>query len=133
MKNLFASYYELSESRIKEIWSNSLIVFDANVLLNLYRYNKSTRDDFFRLMKSYKNRLWIPYQVALEFHRNREKVVKDTYDAYQKITYNYHEDKNTFRNQLKMLRKNLTNKSEHYQLFKIVDLKFMNRYLQKEI
>ena len=86
MKNLFASYYELSESRIKEIWSNSLIVFDANVLLNLYRYNKSTRDDFFRLMKSYKNRLWIPYQVALEFHRNREKVVKDTYDAYQKIS-----------------------------------------------
>ena len=85
MKNLFASYYELSESRIKEIWSNSLIVFDANVLLNLYRYNKSTRDEFFRLMKSYKNRLWIPYQVALEFHRNREKVVKDTYEAFQKI------------------------------------------------
>lgn len=41
MKNRFAEYYELPEERIKEIWENSLIVFDTNVLLNLYRYNEN--------------------------------------------------------------------------------------------
>ena len=85
MKNLFAAYYELPESRISEIWADSLIVFDTNALLNLYRYNKATREEFVRLLKSYKSRLWLPYQVGKEFHRNREIVIKDTYDAYQKL------------------------------------------------
>lgn len=43
MRNRFAEYYELPEERIKEIWENSLIVFDTNVLLNLYRYNEDAR------------------------------------------------------------------------------------------
>lgn len=42
MKNRFAEFYELSDIQIKDIWENSLIVFDTNVLLNLYRYNDST-------------------------------------------------------------------------------------------
>ncbi len=85
MKNRFAAYYELPESRIKEIWADSLIVFDTNALLNLYRYNKATREEFIRLLKSYKSRLWLPYQVGKEFHCNRKTVIKETYEAYQKL------------------------------------------------
>ena len=76
MKKQFAEYYELPEERIKEIWENSLIVFDTNVLLNLYRYNEDARTEFINVIKFYKERLWIPYQVGLEFHRLRSDIIK---------------------------------------------------------
>lgn len=82
MKNRFAEYYELPEKRIKEIWDNSLIVFDTNVLLNLYRYNEDARTEFINVIKFYKERLWIPYQVGLEFHRRREDIMRKNAKAY---------------------------------------------------
>ncbi|MBO5894091.1 MAG: DUF4935 domain-containing protein [Alistipes sp.] len=82
MKNRFAEYYELPEERIKEIWENSLIVFDTNVLLNLYRYNEDARTEFINVIKFYKERLWIPYQVGLEFHRRREDIMRKNAMAY---------------------------------------------------
>ena len=82
MKNRFAEYYELPEERIKEIWENSLIVFDTNVLLNLYRYNEDARTEFINVIKFYNERLWIPYQVGLEFHRRREEIMRKNAAAY---------------------------------------------------
>lgn len=82
MKKQFAEYYELPEERIKEIWDNSLIVFDTNVLLNLYRYNEDARTEFINVIKFYKERLWIPYQVGLEFHRRREDIMRKNAIAY---------------------------------------------------
>lgn len=82
MKTQFAEYYELPEERIKEIWEDSLIVFDTNVLLNLYRYNEDARTEFINVIKFYKERLWIPYQVGLEFHRRREEIMRKNAKAY---------------------------------------------------
>ena len=82
MKKQFAEYYELPEERIKEIWEDSLIVFDTNVLLNLYRYNEDARTEFINVIKFYKERLWIPYQVGLEFHRRREEIMRKNAKAY---------------------------------------------------
>ena len=85
MKKIFAEYYELSDECIKEIWDNSLIVFDANVLLNLYRYDVNVQEDFINVIKFYKERLWIPYQVGLEFHRNRIEIIRKNRDAYKNV------------------------------------------------
>lgn len=85
MKKQFAEYYELPEERIKEIWENSLIVFDTNVLLNLYRYNEDARTEFINVIKFYKERLWIPYQVGLEFHRRREDIIRKNASAYNSL------------------------------------------------
>lgn len=82
MKRQFAEYYELPEERIKEIWEDSLIVFDTNVLLNLYRYKEDARTEFINVIKFYKERLWIPYQVGLEFHRRREEIMRKNAKAY---------------------------------------------------
>ena len=82
MKNRFAEYYELPEECIKEIWENALIVFDTNVLLNLYRYNEDARTEFINVIKYYKERLWIPYQVGMEFHRRREDILRKNAAAY---------------------------------------------------
>lgn len=85
MKKLFAEYYALPEDRINEIWANSLIVFDTNVLLNLYRYNEDARKEFIKVIEFYEERLWIPYQVGLEFHRRREDILRKNAAAYQKL------------------------------------------------
>jgi PIN like domain len=53
----------------------ALVVIDANVLLNLYRYNESTRDDLLEVLARLGGRLWIPNQVLREFWRNRLAVM----------------------------------------------------------
>lgn len=53
----------------------ALVVVDANVLLNLYRYNESTRDDLLGLLDKLGDRLWAPHQVLHEFWRNRLNVL----------------------------------------------------------
>ena len=55
MKKQFAEYYDLPDERINEIWANSLIVFDTNVLLNLYRYKEEARNEFINVIKFYTN------------------------------------------------------------------------------
>ena len=85
MKTLFAEYYRLSDECIKEIWEESSIVFDTNVLLNLYRYNEDTCREFIKVIKFYKERLWIPYQVGLEFHRRREDIIRRNAAAYKTL------------------------------------------------
>ena len=53
----------------------ALVVIDANVLLNLYRYNESTRDDLLGVLQKVGDRLWVPHQVMKEFWRNRVGVL----------------------------------------------------------
>ena len=85
MKKQFAEYYDLPNERIKEIWDNSFIVLDTNVLLNLYRYNEEARNEFINALKLYEGRLWIPYQVGLEFHRRRENIMRKNAEAYETL------------------------------------------------
>lgn len=58
--------------------TQGLVVPDANVLLNLYRYNEQTRADLFAVLKKLRDRLWVPHQVLGEFWRNREAAIRDT-------------------------------------------------------
>lgn len=85
MKNLFPEYYQLSDDKIKEIWDNGIFVFDTNVLLNLYRYSEKSRNDFLEVLTNYKDRLWIPYQVGLEYHSDRIGVVINSDNAYEQL------------------------------------------------
>jgi hypothetical protein len=75
MKGLFPQY-EYSDLRdYAEIWKTAVFVFDTNVLLNLYRYQKRTQEELLEALDKLSNRIWIPHQVALEFQRNRLKVI----------------------------------------------------------
>lgn len=50
---------------------------DTNVLLSLYRFQPPARDELFRIWEQLGDQLWIPHQVALEFHQNRLNVVAE--------------------------------------------------------
>lgn len=66
MKKHFFEFYPLSEKEIDSIWSGGIISFDANVLINLYRYTEKTRDDFFKVIASIK----IEYGFRTKWHWN---------------------------------------------------------------
>lgn len=90
MKNLFYEYYPLSDDKIKEIWDEGIIIFDTNALLNLYRYSEKLRNDFLEVLNHYKDRLWIPYQIGLEYHSNRIGVITNSNNAYKQLSDELH-------------------------------------------
>ena len=85
MKELFPGYYRKTESEIKQIWQNGIIMFDTNVLLNLYRYSDSTRDTILDLISKFSNQIYLPHQAALEYNRNRYEVIAEQEKAYNEF------------------------------------------------
>lgn len=86
MKTKFPEYYPLEDARLQDIWQNATIVLDTNVLLNLYRYTQSTQQDLLKLLTKCQSRLWMPYQVCLEFHRNREGVLVEKENEFDTMS-----------------------------------------------
>lgn len=74
MNNHYPEFKQLSADEINAIWEGAVIVLDTNILLNLYRYSENTRDDILSVMEKLKDRLWMPYQVGLEYYNNRVKT-----------------------------------------------------------
>ncbi|MEH7832557.1 PIN-like domain-containing protein, partial [Bacillus velezensis] len=83
MKSIFKEFY--FDNKSSDIWINSVVILDANVLLNLYRYSKETSKKLLSLLKKSQERLWLPHQIALEFHLNRTNVILDQQTSYEKI------------------------------------------------
>ena len=78
MRNAIPEYLEYSDEEKKKLWENATFVFDTNVLLNLYRYSKETREALLSSMEKIKDRIWLPYQIAYEFMKNREETIYET-------------------------------------------------------
>jgi len=86
MKNIFPGFNKKTEDDIKNLWENGVIMFDANVLLNLYRYSNETRKTIINLIAKFKGKIWLPHQSALEYNRNRYEVIADQEKAYKEFT-----------------------------------------------
>jgi len=98
MKSKFPGYFKLTEDEINNLWENALFVFDANILLNLYRYSDETRDDFFKILEKVKDRIWIPHQSASEFFENRLNVISQQEKSYEEATNSLKSIENEFKN-----------------------------------
>lgn len=98
MKEKFPGYFKLSDKEINHLWENALLVFDANILLNLYRYSDETRDDFFKILEKVKDRIWIPHQSANEFFENRLSVINQQEKSYEEATNALKSIENEFKN-----------------------------------
>jgi hypothetical protein len=83
MKELFRGYYRPSDDDfVRLLASATIIVVDANVLLNLYRFPHAGREALFRVFEKITDRLWLPHQAALEYQRNQEAVTADQVKKY---------------------------------------------------
>ncbi|PKF60574.1 hypothetical protein CW745_13645 [Psychromonas sp. psych-6C06] len=83
MKNVFPGHFKHDETKLTDIWENSLFVFDANILLNLYRYSDTTRQDFLALMEQIKDRIFLPHQAAAEYLKNRITTINAQKKSYE--------------------------------------------------
>lgn len=82
MQNALSDQLPLKESEKEALWDNCVFIFDANVLLNLYRYNHVLSTTLFDAIDTLSPNIWIPYQVAHEFIKNRCSVIFETNDKY---------------------------------------------------
>lgn len=81
----FPGYRLPPDDEIDSALQSALVVVDANVLLNLYRYNESTRDDLLGILSTLGDRLWTPHQVMREFWRNRLSVLASRDSATSQV------------------------------------------------
>ena len=84
MKDLFPEYYKGNyiPSHDRRWDKSAFFIFDANILLNLYGFRKATRNKWFEAMAGLSDRIFMPYQVAVEYHRN----LKTKIDSVKSLT-----------------------------------------------
>ncbi len=85
MKNTFAGYYRPTDKEFDELWKKCIFVFDASVLLDLYRSTAKTRSVLISILEKIKDRLWIPYQAAWEYQENRLDVIAKERELYSEL------------------------------------------------
>ncbi|MGX1474989.1 UNVERIFIED_CONTAM: putative nucleic-acid-binding protein [Streptomyces canus] len=57
-------------------FQDGIIVLDTNVLLSLYEYTETSRGEVLSALEQTAGRLWMPYQVGLEFVRGRRSTLE---------------------------------------------------------
>ena len=77
LRDQFGHFYMPGEQDVAGAMQTGLVVPDTNVLLNFYRFQSTARDELFGALEKLGDRLWVPYQVGLEFHRNRISVIAE--------------------------------------------------------
>ncbi|GAA1843447.1 PIN-like domain-containing protein [Asanoa iriomotensis] len=81
----FEGYLVHSDSDVDQALVSALIAVDANVLLNLYRYNERTTEDLMTIFERVADRLVVPHQAMREFHRNRLAAIGNPAGAAQEV------------------------------------------------
>lgn len=104
MKDKYRGWYPRDAAEVAAIWDRAIFVPDANVLLHCLRHPANVRDELLRIFDVLRDSLWIPYQVGLEFHRNRLDVEFGAQDMYQRLSNDYEAILNQAREKLKQLR-----------------------------
>jgi predicted nucleic acid-binding protein len=82
MRDLFPGHYQPTSEDFGRIWTEGLFVFDTNVLLDIFRYSQETAEQLLSTLEKLKDRVWLPYQAATEYHRKLEKVINDQQKPY---------------------------------------------------
>jgi hypothetical protein len=78
----FHHYLPPNPNAVKLAMVSGLVVLDADILLNAYRFAPPAREELTSILSDVADRTWIPHQVAEEFHKNRLKVIADCDTAY---------------------------------------------------
>tara|TARA_R110002020_G_scaffold61545_1_gene165507 strand:- start:3354 stop:4574 length:1221 start_codon:yes stop_codon:yes gene_type:complete len=104
MKEIFKWYFPPTKDKINEIWDNSILTVDTNVLLDLYRYHHNTREVLLESLNLFGGRAWISYQVAEEFFRNRSSVILSSTQAFNEAEKNLLEIKKIIEEPLRKMK-----------------------------
>ncbi|PZM08418.1 PIN-like domain-containing protein [Rhizobium tubonense] len=84
MRLALHEYFRPSKEEFEALWAHALITFDASSLLNLYGYSAETKKDLVAAYENFAPRIVLPYQFALEYSRNRAKIISKQIANFQK-------------------------------------------------
>lgn len=104
MREKFPGWYPKKPDEIAKLWDTAIFVPDANVLLHCLRHATVVRDELLRLFETLGDAVWIPYQVGLEFQRNRLDVEFGALDAYDTLIKDQEANIDKARDRLRQLR-----------------------------
>jgi len=88
MRAAFPEWYPLDADAVEQVIARGTIALDANVLLQLYRLGNDERAAVLKVFRhrNVRSRLWVPYQAALEYQRNRLTVARGQGKAYEAVS-----------------------------------------------
>jgi hypothetical protein len=85
MRSKFPGYYRPKPEDCALRFKEAIFAFDTNGLLNLYRYTPESRDNLLKVLNAIKYRVWMPHQVAYEYHDNRVGVIITQREMYSAL------------------------------------------------
>lgn len=91
IKELSKKYGKIEEESLDiedKDFQKSTIVFDTNILIKIYKLKEETREELFKILENPKinKRLYIPYQILLEFFLKRKDLLKKADDFETKLS-----------------------------------------------
>lgn len=104
MKDKFPEYYRPSEQEFSELWKTATFVFDANVLLDIYRYSPKTSEELLGIMVDLSDRVWLPHQFAFEYHKHLDKTSSNPPNNYDDAIKQFKDLKNKIETELNKLK-----------------------------
>lgn len=109
MDIIFREFFHKESIDFKNLELDTLIVFDTNTLLNIYRYSNDTRQKLIEAMKEIQDNIWIPNQVMLEFNLNRQELLANLIIEKENVPKelsskfkNFYNESENFINQIKI-------------------------------
>lgn len=87
MRSRFKGFYDLTTKEEKAIFNSkdTIFVFDTNCFFNLYRCEEDSRQVFINVLEKIEDRLWFPFQVCLEYQRNRLSTIQSSLNELKSI------------------------------------------------
>lgn len=74
-KDEFYGFYREPFNKESMTTENTIIVFDTNSLLNVFRFTPEASKEYFEIIQSIQDNIYIPYLVALEFHFHKSETL----------------------------------------------------------
>jgi hypothetical protein len=84
MREQFPWFLDPTEDELQRLWEEATFAFDANVLLNLYRVDRETTEDYFKIFRALNGRIFLPHEAAHQFFQNRRNVIRTEQNSFSK-------------------------------------------------
>ncbi|MGS2615117.1 PIN-like domain-containing protein [Micromonospora sp. LZ34] len=107
----FMHFLAPSEETVRVALTSGLVVLDTNVLLSAYRFAPKAREELLSTLQRMTDRVWVPHQVGLEFHRNRLEVMAERRTTYDTVLNSINSHKEAIQADLEGKIRNLSNRA----------------------
>jgi len=84
MREQFPWFLDPTEEELQRLWEEATFSFDANVLLNLYRVDRETTEDYFKIFQAFGDRIFLTNEAANQFFLRRRSVIRTEHNSFSK-------------------------------------------------